>query len=196
MMVQRGDIAAAQEQYSALECLPTIMVHYISSDRVLGLLAEAMGEIEKADSHFRGALAFCEKAGYRPEWAWSAYEYAKCLTEHNGPADNLRALSLVEQALTIISELDLVPLRDRVLTLQQQIESRLNQAREYPDGLTEREVAVLRLVTLGKSNSEISEDLALSIRTVERHISNIYGKIQARGRADATAYAFSHELAG
>jgi DNA-binding CsgD family transcriptional regulator len=34
----------------------------------------------------------------------------------------------------------------------------------------------------------------LSVRTVERHITNLYGKIDARGKADATAYAFQHGL--
>ena len=119
--VQRGDIGAAQEQYAALESLPSILVHYISSDRVLGILAETMGQFGQADAHFRDALTFCEKAGFRPEWAWSAYEYAKCLTEHNGPGNCLRAISLVDQTLTIITELDLDPLRDRVLALQQEM---------------------------------------------------------------------------
>ena len=192
--VQRGDISAAQEQYAALKALPAILVHYITRDRVLGLLAEAMGQLDQAIAHFKDALAFCEKAGYRPEWAWTAYECARCLHEKNTPSDNSRATSLLEQTLTIISELAMGPLRDRVLMVQRQIESRLNHAREYPDGLTEREVAVLRLVTLGKSNSEIGHELVLSVRTVERHITNIYAKIHVRGRADATAYAFTRGL--
>jgi pimeloyl-ACP methyl ester carboxylesterase/DNA-binding CsgD family transcriptional regulator len=62
------------------------------------------------------------------------------------------------------------------------------------DGLTEREVEVLRLVASGESNLEIAEALVLSVRTVERHITNIYNKIGARGKADATAYAFRNSL--
>ncbi len=49
----------------------------------------------------------------------------------------------------------------------------------------------------GKSNHEIARELVLSIRTVERHISNIYDKIGVSGtvaRATATAYALSHGL--
>lgn len=65
----------------------------------------------------------------------------------------------------------------------------------YPGGLTRREVEVLRLIAGGKTNNEIAEELFLSVRTVERHIGNIYGKINARGRADATAYALTHHLA-
>jgi DNA-binding NarL/FixJ family response regulator len=69
--------------------------------------------------------------------------------------------------------------------------------RTYPDNLTRREVEVLRLIAVGKSNQEISQELVMSPRTVERHISNIYQKIGATGtvaRATATAYALRHSL--
>jgi predicted ATPase/DNA-binding CsgD family transcriptional regulator len=61
-------------------------------------------------------------------------------------------------------------------------------------GLTAREAEVLRLVAKGQSNKEIAAELVLSVRTVERHITNLYGKIAARGKADATAYAILHGL--
>jgi predicted ATPase/DNA-binding CsgD family transcriptional regulator len=67
----------------------------------------------------------------------------------------------------------------------------------YPNDLTEREVEVLRLIAAGSSNQEIARELVLSLRTVERHISNIYQKIGATGRvarATATAYALKHGL--
>ena len=62
------------------------------------------------------------------------------------------------------------------------------------EGLTKREVEVLRLVASGSTNNEIANGLVLSVRTVERHIGNIYAKIGARGRADATAYALTRNL--
>jgi predicted ATPase/DNA-binding CsgD family transcriptional regulator len=68
----------------------------------------------------------------------------------------------------------------------------------YPDDLTVREVEVLRLLAAGRSNQAIAAELVLSLRTVERHISNIYGKLGATGkvaRATATAYAHRHGLA-
>ena len=66
----------------------------------------------------------------------------------------------------------------------------------YPDGLTAREVQVLFLLAGGMTNKEIAEQLVLSVPTVARHIANIYTKIDARGRAEATAYALRHALAG
>jgi len=61
-------------------------------------------------------------------------------------------------------------------------------------GLTPREVEVLRHVAAGDANQEIAVRLGLSVHTVERHVANIYHKIDARGRADATAYALRHHL--
>jgi pimeloyl-ACP methyl ester carboxylesterase/DNA-binding CsgD family transcriptional regulator len=63
-----------------------------------------------------------------------------------------------------------------------------------PAVLTPRETEVLRLLAAGRTSSEISRELTLSVRTVGRHITNIYGKIGARTRADATSYAIRHRL--
>jgi DNA-binding CsgD family transcriptional regulator/pimeloyl-ACP methyl ester carboxylesterase len=63
------------------------------------------------------------------------------------------------------------------------------------DGLTRRELEVLRLVAGGESNAQIARRLGLSTHTVERHVANLYRKIGARGRADATAYALRSGLA-
>ncbi len=61
--------------------------------------------------------------------------------------------------------------------------------------LSPRETEVLRLIAAGRSTHEIAAALVISEGTVERHVTNLYGKIGARGRADATAYAFRHGLA-
>ena len=63
------------------------------------------------------------------------------------------------------------------------------------DALSPRELEVLRLVAAGESNSQIARRLGLSTHTVERHVVNLYRKIGARGRADATAYALRNGLA-
>jgi pimeloyl-ACP methyl ester carboxylesterase/DNA-binding CsgD family transcriptional regulator len=61
--------------------------------------------------------------------------------------------------------------------------------------LTPREIEVLRLIVLGRSNQRIADELVLSVRTVERHITNLYTKIGAHGKAEATAYALRRGLA-
>jgi predicted ATPase/DNA-binding CsgD family transcriptional regulator len=60
--------------------------------------------------------------------------------------------------------------------------------------LSERELQVLRLLACGQSNAEIASELVLSVRTVEKHVANVYAKIGARGRADAATYALRHGL--
>jgi DNA-binding NarL/FixJ family response regulator len=58
-----------------------------------------------------------------------------------------------------------------------------------PGGLTEREAEVLRLVAAGKSNKTIAEELALSPKTIDRHLSNMFRKIGVGSRTAATSFA-------
>lgn len=60
--------------------------------------------------------------------------------------------------------------------------------------LSPRELEVLGLLAEGRSSREVSRELTLEARTVERHITNIYRKINARNRAQATAFAIEHGL--
>lgn len=59
-----------------------------------------------------------------------------------------------------------------------------------PDGLTPRELEVLRLVASGRTDRQIADVLSISDKTVGRHIANIYRKIDVQTRSAATAYAF------
>jgi DNA-binding NarL/FixJ family response regulator len=60
--------------------------------------------------------------------------------------------------------------------------------------LTGRELEVLRLVATGATNRAIAGRLAISEKTVARHISNIFTKLDLPSRAAATAYAYEHKL--
>jgi NarL family two-component system response regulator LiaR len=60
--------------------------------------------------------------------------------------------------------------------------------------LTERELEVLRLISLGKSNKEISEDLVLSEKTVKTHVSNILQKLHLSDRTQAAVYALRERI--
>lgn len=62
--------------------------------------------------------------------------------------------------------------------------------------LTGREIQVLTRVASGLRNKEIAAELEVAVSTVERHLVNLYTKIGARGRVDATAYALRHSLVG
>jgi DNA-binding CsgD family transcriptional regulator len=70
----------------------------------------------------------------------------------------------------------------------------ISRADNTAAGLSRREVEVLRLVAAGRSNREMAAMLCRSERTIERHLENIYRKVGARNRADATAYAHRNNV--
>jgi DNA-binding CsgD family transcriptional regulator len=190
LLVQlRGDRVAAREQYDALASQRGTMSSFlIADDRLLGLLATTQGRLDQAMVHFEDALAFSRQAGYQPELAWTCYDYANALLQRGHPGDHARATSLLDESLAISQELGMRPLAERVASLQQQSQSQSLRA-AYPDGLSQREVEVLCRVAAGKSNREIAEELVIAEGTVRRHVSNIYNKIGAINRSDATRYA-------
>jgi predicted ATPase/DNA-binding CsgD family transcriptional regulator len=63
-----------------------------------------------------------------------------------------------------------------------------------PAGLTPREVEVLRLVAQGLTNEQVANQLIISPRTVDTHLTSIYGKIGVSSRSAATRYAMEHHL--
>ncbi len=62
------------------------------------------------------------------------------------------------------------------------------------DVLTDRELQVLRLVATGRTNRAVARELVISEKTVARHMSNIFTKLDLSSRAAATAYAYEHDL--
>ena len=63
-----------------------------------------------------------------------------------------------------------------------------------PDGLSPRELEVLRLITDGLTNQEIADHLFISLSTVATHVRNIFEKTEVANRAEAASYAFRHHV--
>jgi len=100
--------------------------------------------------------------------------------------DDQSATSALEAALSELTDLGAGPDCRHVAALL--------PAQEYPRGLTGREVQVLRLVATGMSNTEIADELTLAEKTVARHLSNIFTKLDVGSRTAAAAFAYEHHL--
>ena len=97
--------------------------------------------------------------------------------------------ALLEEVRDICGSLGATPTLTRASRLESSLAPSVN-----PKGLTVREAEILRLIATGRSDQQIADALFLSPRTVERHIANIYLKIHAHSRAEASAYAHKHHL--
>ncbi len=153
-------------------------------------MSALLGEDGPADEWFRRSRAILESAGHRPIAAIADFDEATALLRKTAPEP--RAAALLDNARAAFKELGMAGWEQRAEALR----SRLGDAsrRVLPGGITPREEDVLRLIAAGRTTREIAETLVLSPGTVERHITNLYGKIGARGRADATAFALQHGL--
>ena len=81
---------------------------------VLLRLAVTLGRVDSALAHFADGLAFCDRAGDRPAYAWTACDYAEALVR-DGADDHARAATLHDEALALARELEMRPLMERIL---------------------------------------------------------------------------------
>jgi len=197
LAVLRQDREAAMEQYTALEPRRGTLVAegFLTVDRLLGLLIHTTGNLDQASGHFEDALAFCRKAGYRPELAWSCCDYSDVLIERGTQDDRAMARSLLDESLGISTELGMRPLMERVEARLVGLETQPPRTPEYPGGLSHREVEVLRLIAAGKTDREIAEELFISFRTVGNHVRNILNKTNSTNRTEAATFAAHQGLA-
>jgi len=117
LAVHNSSGSSAEKQYDhLLGQRGTIIETMISVDRLLALLSQTMANLDQAAAHFEDALAFCRKAGYQPELAWTCCDYADMLKERNAEGDHAKAITLLDESLAISSELGMRPLTERVLS--------------------------------------------------------------------------------
>jgi pimeloyl-ACP methyl ester carboxylesterase/DNA-binding CsgD family transcriptional regulator len=108
------------------------------------------------------------------------------------------ASTIPDARLVLLEGSSIAPFLGDVDTTVAQIRSFLEErsgSEALPGGISRREADVLVLIARGKSNSDIADELGISERTVARHITNLYRKIGAHNKADATAFAYKHQLA-
>jgi DNA-binding CsgD family transcriptional regulator/tetratricopeptide (TPR) repeat protein len=163
----------------------------LTTGRVLGLLAHAVGQKRRAWNHFERALAFCRTSGFKPELAWTCHDYAAALLDLGAGDDRVKAAALLDEGEQIAAAIGLGPLRKRIAAFRERY--RLRLARN-PAGLTTREFEVLQLLASGKANKDIAEALFISTHTVAVHVARVLEKTGSPNRTAAVAYATRHHL--
>jgi DNA-binding CsgD family transcriptional regulator len=151
--------------------------------RMAALLAEA------TPADWEGVRRHLEATGQRAVRAVADHDEAYAMLR-TGRVEPARCRSLLETAEAGFRSLGMTAWAARCAGLRHSATSNVRP----PAGLSLREVDVLRLIALGNTTAEIAAALVLSTGTVERHITHIYTKTGARGRADATAFALKHQL--
>lgn len=193
-----GDSEVATVQYAVLRDYAGLLPMWARSscpDRLLALLSVAMDEIEQAISHFEDALNTCEQAGYGPELAWSCFEFAQTLLNRGFREDRDRIIELVRRGFSGATRLGMHSLEERLSLVLTQAEAIPTEPEPIPAGLTQREVEVLRLVALGRSNADIADELVITHNTVITHVRHILEKTESVNRAEAGAFAHRFGLA-
>lgn len=151
-----------------------------------GLVKSHRGDLDGALLALQDALDLYDEGGMLPDVAATHVELARL---HLARGDPGRTANEAERARHKAEQLGATGLAAAAAELLAGLRRSANGG---PADLTGREIEVLRLVAAGATNPEIAERLVLSIRTVERHVSNVYLKIGATGasaRVTATAYA-------
>jgi DNA-binding CsgD family transcriptional regulator/predicted Ser/Thr protein kinase len=180
------DLPAAKE---AAEELAEIALEY-GSVALEAAAALAQGRVDLAAGQAQAALPSLHRA-------WELWQTADCPFE---AAETRRAFGLACRELGDADGAELA-LSSSLAGFEQlgaKTEARrtADQLGERPSvaGLTPREIEVLRLVAAGKSNPEIAAELYLSAKTIARHLSNIFYKINVSSRTAAAAFAYEHGL--
>jgi ATP/maltotriose-dependent transcriptional regulator MalT len=161
-----------------------------------GALAATEGRLQHAEKHFARAIEIFR----RVTLPWDEAEALRLWGRHLLQARRREeARAALTESLDLYRRLGAGPAWTDPISVERDAVMRRSSLGGpatplYPDGLSEREVDVLRLIAGGMSNREIAEQLFVSARTVERHIANIYGKIAVHSRTQATAYAYAHDL--
>jgi DNA-binding NarL/FixJ family response regulator len=154
-----------------------------------------------AESH--GAL---ELAQGKPDAALGRLRHAyEAWRQLEAPYEAARVRVLIAQACRMLGDeeaaaLELDAARSAFFHLRAEpdvarVDTLARRAASGPEhGLTRRELEVLRHVAAGQPNKAIARDLALSSRTVDRHLSNIFNKLGVSSRSAATAFAYRNRL--
>lgn len=219
--LKRGEQAITH--FERLRALRGFMYYGVTVDRIRGEVAAQVGDWEVAEQAFEDGLTLCRKVQNEPEQGAILYEKARMELARSGkqhsPASLTHVYALCEQAREIFSRYSMsraIMMADTLREGARQLDAPGHPSRigngmgdiphQIASGssgssgyvlaqkLTRREQEVLRLVAEGHTDREVADTLVISHRTVNRHLSNIFVKLDVPGRAAAVAYAIRQGL--
>jgi DNA-binding CsgD family transcriptional regulator len=185
IMIAAGDLAVAR--FAADEL--AVMAGSVDVPYLRALSAQATGSLQLAEGKPRDAFEILRSAWMEWQALEVPYEAARVrvllglICRELG--DHEAAELEFDAAMRVFSRLSARPDLDRVTR---------NAVRSCGTALTRRELQVIRLIAAGQTNRGIASALDISLRTVDRHVSNILTKLDLSSRAAATAYAYQHGL--
>ena len=186
VLVAGNDLAAARPLVDELEAVGDAFDSNslkAMAGYAVGALALAEDRPEDALEALRAALLRWRELGWPYETARTQVLMGRSLRDLGDEESAAVELGAAARALAALGAIPAAQEVDRLLA-----------PGPLPGGLTAREAEVLRLVAAGKSNPEIAAALFLSKKTVARHLSNIFTKLNVASRTAAAAYAFDHGL--
>jgi DNA-binding CsgD family transcriptional regulator len=188
IMLAAGEVQAALDAADEL----TQVAGAYSTPALRATADHARGAVLLADGDAHAALVALRGAWQRWRELQAPYEAARVRVlvglACRQLGDQEAAAMELDAARTVFAQLGAAPDLARVEALAR------SDAASKAHGLTERELQVLRLLATGKTNHAIANELVLAERTVHRHVSNIFTKLDVSSRAAATAYAYQHRL--
>jgi DNA-binding CsgD family transcriptional regulator len=183
---QREEARASLARWEALQIRPQ------PRDELVRIRVAALLERPTSPALLESALHAAETHGFGLDALWIRVDLGNALV----PTDRPRAKAVLADAADLAA-------RRGARTTQEAAQRKLRAlgVRTWRRGpaagaLTERERAVARLVAVGASNPEIAQELFVSRKTVERHVSNVLRKLGARNRAELAARVAARDLEG
>jgi DNA-binding CsgD family transcriptional regulator/tetratricopeptide (TPR) repeat protein len=161
-----------------------------AADLFLGALASCADWPDLARDHFDQALRLNRAMRAWPSLARTLFRYGAFLVTQQAEAERQLGLQQLREAEQLARRFDMARL---VIDIDALLQAK-DRVVKFPDELTAREVEVLRLLAIGRTNKDVSLVLGISLNTVATHVRNILNKTQCANRTEAAAYAIRHGL--
>jgi DNA-binding CsgD family transcriptional regulator/tetratricopeptide (TPR) repeat protein len=178
--------------YAAQTANHPTAVCFGAAELYLAMLACTANWPDRAVEHFEHALSLNRTMRAWPWLARTLFRHGAFLVARQTDAERRVGVQQLREAEHLARRIGMTRLIDDIDALLHGSGDRVR----FPDDLTAREVEVLRLLAIGRTNKDVSLVLSISLNTVATHVRNILNKTQCANRTEAATYAIRHGLQG